>query len=167
MILGLKELEYFCFFLRTSFHFMINFFLDIFKNDPVIVLKELQFVDWLIYWITSLPYWRLSFNQNIVQIFIGKLGHLKLSVGIHRSFITKFMNRPLRPSGKEDIYAVVDKYLDYVIHYDQPFVATKYNIQQHIGGDQVSNNEIIILLVFCSKYVLIFFFLFCIEKTIS
>ena len=53
------------------------------------------------------------------------------------------MNGPLRPSGKEDIYAVVDKYLDYVIHYDQPFVATKYNIQQHIGGDQVSKQIII------------------------
>ena len=51
----------------------------------------------------------------------------------------KFMNGSFRPSGKEDIYAVVDKYLDYVIHYDQPFVATKYNIQQHIGGDQVRN----------------------------
>ena len=68
------------------------------------------------------------------------------------------MNGPLRPSGKEDIYAVVDKYLDYVIHYDQPFVATKYNIQQHIGGDQVSKQSIISL-VFCSKYVLITFFL--------
>lgn len=46
-----------------------------------------------------------------------------------------------RPSGKEDIYAVVDKYLDYVIHYDQPFVATKYNIQQHIGGDQTETEK--------------------------
>ena len=73
------------------------------------------------------------------------------------------MNGPLRPSGKEDIYAVVDKYLDYVIHYDQPFVATKYNIQQHIGGDQVSK-QIIILLVFCPKYVLITFSFFLLKK---
>ena len=71
---------------------------------------------------------------------------------VHRSFITKFMNGPLRPSGKEDIYAVVDKYLDYVIHYDQPFVATKYNIQQHIGGDQVSKQIIILLGFFLSMF---------------
>ena len=42
------------------------------------------------------------------------------------------------PKGKEDIYKIVDKYLDYAIQFDQPFVVTKYNIQQHLGGDQVS-----------------------------
>ena len=42
------------------------------------------------------------------------------------------------PNGKENIYTIVDKYLDYAIQYDQPFVVTKYNIQQHLGGDQVS-----------------------------
>ena len=74
------------------------------------------------------------------------------------------MNGPLRPSGKEDIYAVVDKYLDYVIHYDQPFVATKYNIQQHIGGDQVSKQIIISITRFFSKYVLITFFFFLLKN---
>ena len=42
------------------------------------------------------------------------------------------------PKGKEDIYKIVDKYLDYAIQYDQPFIMSKYNIQQHLGGDQVS-----------------------------
>jgi len=40
------------------------------------------------------------------------------------------------PNGKENVYTIVDKYLDYAIQYDQPFVVTKYNIQQHLGGDQ-------------------------------
>ena len=41
------------------------------------------------------------------------------------------------PNGKSDIYQIVDKYLDYAIKYDQPFIISKYNIQQHLGGDQV------------------------------
>ena len=45
---------------------------------------------------------------------------------------------PFSPNGKENIYTIVDKYVDYAIQYDQPFVVTKYNIQQHLGGDQVS-----------------------------
>ena len=44
------------------------------------------------------------------------------------------------PNGKENVYTIVDKYLDYAIQYDQPFVVTKYNIQQHLGGDQVMQN---------------------------
>ena len=41
------------------------------------------------------------------------------------------------PKGKVNIYEIVDKYLDYAIQYDQPFILSKYNIQQHLGGDQV------------------------------
>lgn len=39
--------------------------------------------------------------------------------------------------GKEKIYTIIDKYLDYAIQFDQPFILTKYNIQQLMGGDQV------------------------------
>lgn len=45
------------------------------------------------------------------------------------------------PNGKENIYTIVDKYLDYAIQYDQPFVVTKYNIQQHLGGDQTETEK--------------------------
>ena len=40
---------------------------------------------------------------------------------------------------KENLYTVIDKYLDYAIQFDQVFVISKYNIQQHLGGEQVKN----------------------------
>ena len=30
------------------------------------------------------------------------------------------------PKGKVNIYEIVDKYLDYAIQYDQPFILSKY-----------------------------------------
>lgn len=38
--------------------------------------------------------------------------------------------------GKEDIFKVISKYLDYAIDYDYTFVVVKYNIQQIMGGEQ-------------------------------
>ncbi len=40
------------------------------------------------------------------------------------------------PKGLDNIYNVIDKYLDYAIHFDQPHIVCKYNIQQILGGDQ-------------------------------
>lgn len=48
-----------------------------------------------------------------------------------------------RPEGKVDIYKIVDQYLDYAIKYDQPFIISKYNIQQFLGGDQVGFHFVI------------------------
>ena len=49
------------------------------------------------------------------------------------------------PKGKDNIYTVIDKYLDYAIQFDQPFVITKYNVQQHLGGDQVRTDGVNIM----------------------
>jgi len=45
------------------------------------------------------------------------------------------------PNGKENVYTIIDKYLDYAIQYDQPFTVTKYNIQQLMGGDQTETEK--------------------------
>lgn len=38
--------------------------------------------------------------------------------------------------GKQGIYEIVGQYLDYAIKYDQPYIVSKYSIQQILGGDQ-------------------------------
>ena len=42
------------------------------------------------------------------------------------------------PDGKQDIFKIIDQYMDYAIQFDQPFVLSKYNVQQHLGGLQDS-----------------------------
>lgn len=55
---------------------------------------------------------------------------------------------------RENIYRIIDKYLDYAIHYDQPFILTKYNIQQHLGGEQVSSYHFLFC-IFCLLSLLV------------
>ena len=45
-----------------------------------------------------------------------------------------------RPEGKEEIGAVIQRYLKLAIHYDYPFNIAKYCLQQLLGSEQDSDH---------------------------